>query len=69
MDKLKWINWVARILLVVGGLNWGLVGFFQIDLVATFLGGGDATMLVPRVVYSLVGLSAVWMIYGFFKKS
>jgi len=48
---------VASILLVVGGLNWGLVGLFQFDLVATIFGGSDA--MLARVVYALVGVSAV----------
>jgi len=47
---------IALVLLVVGGLNWGLVGLFKFDLVAAIL--GNMSML-SRVVYSLVGLSAV----------
>ncbi len=53
---MKIINLIALILLVVGGLNWGLVGLFSFDLVAYILGVG--TML-SNVVYILVGLSAV----------
>lgn len=52
------IYWIALILLVVGGLNWGLVGVFQWDLVAAIF--GDLT-IVSRVVYTLVGLSAVYV--------
>jgi uncharacterized membrane protein YuzA (DUF378 family) len=48
---------VAAILLVIGGLNWGLVGFFNLDLVATAL--GDAS-LTSKSVYGLVGLSALY---------
>lgn len=55
------LDWVAFVLLVVGGLNWGLVGFFQFDLVATLFGGEGA--VVSRVVYSLVGLSALWRLF------
>ncbi len=47
---------IALILLIVGGLNWGLVGAFQFDLVATLFGEGAA---LSRLVYVLVGLSAV----------
>jgi uncharacterized membrane protein YuzA (DUF378 family) len=43
---------------VVGGLNWGLVGLFSVDLVATIFGGQSAPL--SRVVYSLVGLCAVY---------
>lgn len=53
------IDVTAAILLVVGGLNWGLVGFFNFDLVAAIFGQGSA---FARIVYSLVGLAAVYQI-------
>ena len=53
---MKAINTIALVLVIVGGLNWGLVGLFNFDLVAAIL--GDMSML-SRVVYTLVGLSAV----------
>lgn len=56
MKKLKAINTIAFILLVVGGLNWGLVGLFDFNLVDAILGGMPA---LERVVYILVGLSAI----------
>lgn len=59
MNKLNGMDWVAIILLIVGGLNWGLVGIFKFDLVATIF--GDMSMLA-RIVYTLVGLSALYMI-------
>jgi uncharacterized membrane protein YuzA (DUF378 family) len=55
---MKKLDVTAAILLVVGGLNWGLVGLFGFDLVATIFGGPGA--LLARVVYSLVGLCAVY---------
>ncbi|MFB6225929.1 MAG: DUF378 domain-containing protein [Candidatus Paceibacteria bacterium] len=55
------LDWIAFVLLVVGGLNWGLVGFFQFDLVATLFGGQAA--VVSRVVYALVGLSALYRLF------
>ena len=57
---MKTLNLLTLVLLIVGGLNWGLVGAFQFDLVATLFGGQDA--MLSRVVYLLVGLSAVWQI-------
>lgn len=57
MNKLNTLDWIAIVLLVVGGLNWGLVGFFDFDLVAAIF--GDMSGL-SRVVYALVGLSAVY---------
>ncbi len=60
MKKFNWLDWLTLILVIVGGLNWGLVGFFNFDLVATIF--GDMTV-VSRVVYSLVGLSALYMLF------
>ena len=57
---MKTLNLVTLALLIVGGLNWGLVGAFQFDLVAALFGGKDA--LLARVVYAVVGLSALWQI-------
>jgi len=51
------VTWFAFWLLVVGGLNWGLVGLFEVDLVATIFGPGS---IASRVIYVLVGLSAVY---------
>lgn len=51
------LDWVAMILLIVGGLNWGLVGLLGVDLVAVLFGQGT---LLARIVYILVGLSALW---------
>ncbi len=50
---------VAAILLVVGGLNWGLVGFANFDLVAAVCGAGT---VYARIIYALVGLSAVYQV-------
>ena len=50
----------ALILAIIGAINWGLVGLFQFDLVASLFGGVDATM--SRIVYSLVGLAGVTLI-------
>jgi len=55
----KAMHMVSFILLLVGGLNSGLVGLFQFDLVATILGGADG--MIARIVYTLVGVSAVYI--------
>lgn len=55
------VDWIAFILVIIGSLNWGLVGLFQYDLVATIFGGAEST--VSRTIYTLVGLSALWLIY------
>lgn len=58
MKKLSTIDWVALVLLIVGGLNWLLVGLFSFDLVATIF---VDMSIVSRVVYGLVGLSAIYV--------
>jgi uncharacterized protein len=55
----KSVHMVAFILLVVGGLNWGLVGLFGFDLVEAILGSWP---MAVKIVYVLVGLSAVYEI-------
>ncbi len=54
---MKAMDVVIAILLVVGGLNWGLVGFLNLDLVASIFGDGA---FLSRAVYSLVGLAAIY---------
>jgi uncharacterized membrane protein YuzA (DUF378 family) len=54
---MKPLHRIALVLVVVGAVNWGLVGLFQFDLVAALLGGQSAAL--SRVVYGLVGLSGV----------
>jgi hypothetical protein len=60
MQKLNALDVIALILVIVGGLNWGLVGLFNFDLVATLFGDMSA---ISRVVYGLVGLAALYTIY------
>ncbi|GAB3549459.1 hypothetical protein GCM10027343_31250 [Noviherbaspirillum agri] len=60
------VDWIAMTLLIIGGLNWGLVGLFDVDLVATLFGEGSG---LSRVVYMLVGLSALYSIYTASKMS
>ncbi len=59
MDKL------ALLLVVIGALNWGLIGLFRFDLVASLL-GGQASIL-SRIVYSLVGLAGAYSISFLFR--
>lgn len=54
---MKTLDVIVAVLLVVGGLNWGLVGLFDFDLVATLFGGMSA---VSRTVYALVGFAALY---------
>ncbi len=66
MKKMNWLDWVAFILVIVGALNWGLVGFFSWDLVAAIFGDMSTA---SRVIYDLVGLGAVYMIISSMAKS
>jgi hypothetical protein len=62
----KVIDAIALVLVIVGGLNWGLVGLFDLDLVAALFG---MSSVLAKTVYILVGLSALWMaVVGLMKK-
>ncbi|MDM5181564.1 DUF378 domain-containing protein [Massilia sp. DJPM01] len=54
------LDWAAMVLMIVGGINWGLVGAFEFDLVATLF--GDRTSW-SRLVYALVGIASLYAIY------
>jgi uncharacterized membrane protein YuzA (DUF378 family) len=65
VNNLNPITWLAVILLAVGGVNWGLVGLFEFDLVASLFGEEfGTTNTVTRVVYTLVGVSAIVTLAG-----
>jgi uncharacterized membrane protein YuzA (DUF378 family) len=54
------LDWIAMVLVIIGGLNWGLVGLADFDLVAAIFGEGSA---ISRIVYILVGIAALVCIY------
>lgn len=54
---MKVVYWITLVLLVIGGLNWGLVGIMGLDLVMTIFGAG----LISQIIYILVGLSAIYV--------
>lgn len=58
---------IALILAIIGGLNWGSIGVFGFDAVAYAFGGAGSA--VSRVVYTLVGLAAIWCISLLFRES
>lgn len=59
MNKLNSLDWIALVLVLVGALNWLLVGLFSFDLVAWIFG---VMTTVSRIVYILVGLSAIYLL-------
>lgn len=58
---------LALILIVIGALNWGLIGIFQFDVIASIFGGMSA--VVSRLLYTLVGLSGLWGISMLFRRN
>lgn len=60
MDK------IALLLAIIGGLNWGSIGIFDFDIVAFLFGGANSAL--SRVIYTLVGLAAIWCISLLFRE-
>ncbi len=58
---------IALILVIIGGINWGSIGIFQFDLVAWLFGGQAA--IVSRIIYTLVGIAALWCISLLFREN
>ena len=57
---------IVLLLAIIGGINWGLVGIFQLDAVAWLFGG--QTGLVSRIIYTLVGLAGLWCVSLLFRR-
>ena len=57
---------VSLLLVIIGAVNWLLVGVFQFDLVAWLFGGQGA--ILSRIIYSLVGIAGLWCISFLFRK-
>lgn len=59
MEALRFIDWLALVLVIIGALNWGLVGLFKLDLVKSIFGENAFS----RIVYALVGAAGVYLIF------
>mgnify|MGYP002561389167 CR=1 FL=1 len=59
MDS-KALNFTALTLVIIGAINWGLIGFFNFNLVGMLTGG--STSLIARVIYALVGIAGIYML-------
>ena len=59
---MKILDIIALVLVIIGAINWGLIGIFEFDLVATIF--GEMTIL-SRIIYTLVGVSGLWCIRFF----
>lgn len=62
---MKVVDIIALILIIVGGLNWGLIGLFNFNLVETIFGGFS---VISRIIYILVGIASLWGIKLIFDK-
>lgn len=58
--KMSWLDWLTCVLVIVGAINWGLVGAFDFDLVDWLFG---LTSALARLIYILIGLSGIYMIF------
>lgn len=67
MKVFNWLDWLAFTFVIIGALNWGTVGLFQINIVST-LAGGNAT-IIARAIYTIVGLSGLYCLYSLNKVS
>jgi hypothetical protein len=59
------IDWIALVLVIIGGLNWGLVGIANVNVVNAIFG---SIAILERIIYLLVGIAAVYCIYYLTKK-
>lgn len=62
----KTMDTLALILVIIGALNWGMIGLFQFDLVASIFGGMSG--IISRIIYTLVGLAGIWGISMLFRR-
>ena len=60
---MKTLNAIALALVIIGAINWGCIGIFGIDMVASLFGG--TASLVSRIIYILVGIAGIWS-FSFF---
>jgi uncharacterized protein len=61
---MDWLKKLAALLVLIGALNWGLLGLFNLNIVAEVFGSATT---VTKVIYSLVGLSGLWMLLSKYK--
>ena len=62
--RMRPLDWTALTLVIIGAINWGLIGFFRFDLVAMLFGGMDS--IVSRIIYAIIGLAGLYCLtlYG-----
>ena len=60
---MKALNYIALVLVVIGALNWALIGLFQFDLVGAIFGGMSS--MLSRIIFTLVGIAGIWALTFF----
>lgn len=60
MKQLKVFDWIALVLVIIGAINWGLVGLFKFDIVAAIFG---SMSIISRIIYDVVGLAGLYLIF------
>ncbi|HCG99864.1 MAG TPA: DUF378 domain-containing protein [Actinobacteria bacterium] len=69
--RLNWLDWTPMTVVVIGALNWGLVGFFNFDLVRAIFGDGSlgtsGISAISRVIFAVVGVAGLYSIYSLTK--
>jgi len=62
--RVRPFDWTALTLVIIGAINWGLIGFFQFDLIAALFGGVDSW--ISRIIYAIIGLCGLYCLtfYG-----
>lgn len=63
--RMNTLDWIAHILVIIGGVNWGLVGAADLNLVDMIFGAGN---MIGDIIYVLVGISALYMLFNMFMK-
>jgi len=58
MKKIGLLGWICQLIVIIAGIDWGLVGIFKFDLVSKIPGGGD----IVRIVYIVVGVAAAYLL-------
>ncbi len=68
MAKMQWYDYISIVLLAVGGINWGLVGLWNFNLVTTLFGWGTMFHL-PQIIYALIGISGLYSLFFLIKQA
>ncbi len=69
--SIRILNALTLFIVIIGGLNWGLVGLFDFDMIATIFGGDfadDPATIVTRIMYVVIALAAVWQLIRLFRR-